>query len=131
MRVPDYTSDIQIGGSSHGTGIQNYEISAIALTHSLATPVFEGSLYSCAVGLRRAASEALHKNIHPELLSLLTYWYLPARSGNRWRSLRGARGKSGLHRAACRLTAGGSRLKRAPRKVPQKIYRPPVHRRVR
>src|SRR5438270_750124 len=34
-----------------------------------------------------------------------------------------AGGKSGLHRAACRLTAGGIRSKRIPRKVPQKIYR--------
>jgi hypothetical protein len=32
-------------------------------------------------------------------------------------------GKSGLHRAACRLTAGGTRSKRVLRKVPQKIYR--------
>src|SRR5579871_1927137 len=32
-------------------------------------------------------------------------------------------GKSGLHRAACRLTAGGTRSKRVSRKVPQKIYR--------
>jgi hypothetical protein len=36
-----------------------------------------------------------------------------------------SRGKSGLHRAACRLTAGGVRLKRTLRKVPQKIYRLP------
>src|SRR5882757_1906860 len=35
----------------------------------------------------------------------------------------GSRGKSGLHRAACRLTAGGVRSKRTLRKVPQKIYR--------
>ncbi len=34
-----------------------------------------------------------------------------------------AGGKSGLHRAACRLTAGGVRSKRISRKVPQKIYR--------
>ena len=34
-----------------------------------------------------------------------------------------AGGKSGLHRAACRLTAGGVRSKRILRKVPQKIYR--------
>src|SRR5271155_4899061 len=34
------------------------------------------------------------------------------------------RGKSGLHRAACRLTAGGARSKRASRKGPQKKYRP-------
>ena len=33
------------------------------------------------------------------------------------------RGKSGLHRAACRLTTGGARSKRVLRKVPQKIYR--------
>jgi len=32
-------------------------------------------------------------------------------------------GKSGLHRAACRPTAGGARSKRASRKVPQKTYR--------
>src|SRR5208283_3132145 len=32
-------------------------------------------------------------------------------------------GKSGLHRAACRLTAGGIRSKRVSRKVPQKRYR--------
>ena len=32
-------------------------------------------------------------------------------------------GKSGLHRAACRLTAGGTRSKRVSRKVPQKKYR--------
>src|SRR6478609_6980287 len=36
----------------------------------------------------------------------------------------GPGGKSGLHRAACRLTAGGQRSKRGLRKVPQKIYRP-------
>ena len=36
---------------------------------------------------------------------------------------RAAGGKSGLHRAACRLTAGGARSKRVLRKVPQKIYR--------
>ncbi len=35
-----------------------------------------------------------------------------------------AGGKSGLHRAACRLTAGGIRSKRILRKVPQRIYRP-------
>ena len=34
-----------------------------------------------------------------------------------------AGGKSGLQRAACRLTAGGVRSKRISRKVPQKIYR--------
>ena len=38
-------------------------------------------------------------------------------------SLALAGGKSGLHRAACRLTAGGIRSKRVSRKVPQKIYR--------
>lgn len=32
-------------------------------------------------------------------------------------------GKSGLHRAMCRLTAGLGRLKRLGRKVPQKMYR--------
>ena len=34
-----------------------------------------------------------------------------------------AGGKSGLHRATCRLTAGGARSKRVLRKVPQKTYR--------
>jgi hypothetical protein len=36
----------------------------------------------------------------------------------------GAGGKSGLHRAACRLTAGGARSKRVLRKVPQKTIPP-------
>src|SRR5882724_3561304 len=35
-----------------------------------------------------------------------------------------ARGKSGLHRTTCRLTAGGARSKRALRKVPQKTIPP-------
>ena len=35
-----------------------------------------------------------------------------------------AGGKSGLHRATCRLTAGGARSKRALRKVPQKTIPP-------
>jgi hypothetical protein len=44
--------------------------------------------------------------------------------GNRSRGFGLAGGKSGLHRAACRLTAGGTRSKWVLRKVPQKIYRP-------
>src|SRR4051812_18406004 len=58
----------------------------------------------------------------------------PNRYNKRWRSARQAvagnvregvfRGKSGLRRAACRLTAGRVRSKRALRIVPQKIYRP-------
>src|SRR5882724_8214493 len=35
-----------------------------------------------------------------------------------------AGGKSGLHRATCRLTAGGTRSKRVLRKVPQKTIPP-------
>jgi len=51
-----------------------------------------------------------------------------ARTGSRWRvwgqKPRRAGGKSGLHRAACRLTAGGARSKRVLRKVPQKTIPP-------
>src|SRR3984957_9158627 len=38
-----------------------------------------------------------------------------------------AGGKSGLHRATCRLTAGGARSKRVLRKVPQKNIPPVVY----